>query len=222
MMDLTTDRLLSLAAEAGLELDSAAADRLAAYVGLLGKWSAKINLIGPSAKNRLWPDHLAPSLWFSRRPAVLSAQAVADLGSGAGLPGLVLACLRPELPLTCLEARAKRVSFLKTAAAELGLDRVTVLPGRAPDDCPVELKGRFPVLICRAVAPLPRLIPAAEWLTSPDGRLSALKGPRWADEITHGRLDRTGWRIDRTTDWAYSGHHHTAIELIRQANRGSD
>lgn len=112
-------------------------------------------------------------------PLVPASSSVIDVGSGAGLPGIPLAILRPDLKVTLLESLLRRVSFLELAVAELELGaRVTVVRGRAEEHA-----GRYEVVTCRAVAPLPRLISWCRRLIAPQGRLLALKGASAADEL---------------------------------------
>lgn len=97
---------------------------------------------------------------------------VVDVGSGAGLPGIPLAILRPDLRVVLLESLLRRVSFLELAVAELGLaDRVSVVRSRAE-----EHRERYGIVTCRAVAPLPRLLDWCLPLVAPGGALVALKG----------------------------------------------
>ena len=105
---------------------------------------------------------------------------MADLGSGAGLPGVVLAIGRPDLEVTLVEPLLRRVTFLEEAIDALGLDRVVVFRGRAE-----ELHGdrRFDIVTARALAPLDRLLGWAMPLVAADGSLLAMKGVSAADEI---------------------------------------
>jgi 16S rRNA (guanine527-N7)-methyltransferase len=103
---------------------------------------------------------------------------VADVGSGAGLPGLVWAVARPDVEVTLIEPLLRRTAFLEEAIEALGLDRVTVVRARAED-----VDDTFDVVTARAVAPLERL---ARWclpLVRPGGVLLALKGRTAAEEV---------------------------------------
>jgi 16S rRNA (guanine527-N7)-methyltransferase len=105
---------------------------------------------------------------------------VIDVGSGAGLPGLVLGIARPDLRITLLEPLARRVTFLEEVVAELGLTGVAVVRGRAEESV-----GRLAadVVTARAVAPLDRLAGWCLPLVAPGGRLLAMKGSSAADEV---------------------------------------
>jgi 16S rRNA (guanine527-N7)-methyltransferase len=151
------------------------------YAELLATAGVERGLIGPREAPRLWERHLLNSLAIA--PLVPDGSTVADLGSGAGLPGLVLAIGRPDLEVTLVEPLERRTAFLAEAVAELGLDRVHVVRARAE-----ELTGeRFGVVTARAVAPLDRLLGWAMPLVAPTGALLAMKGRSAAEEIQAAR-----------------------------------
>lgn len=148
------------------------------YAELLATEGVVRGLIGPREAPRLWDRHLLNC-------AVLADElprdaTVCDIGSGAGLPGLVLAIVRPDLALTLVEPLLRRTTFLSEVVDELGLGHVEVVRGRADD-----LHGRrtFDVVTSRAVAPLERLLGWSMPLVAPSGSLVAMKGSTIADEI---------------------------------------
>lgn len=126
--------------------------------------------MGPREGDKLWQRHVANSLALV--DAIPQGVDVADVGSGAGLPGIPLAIVRPDLQVTLIDSLQRRTEFLELAVEELGLrERVTVVRGRAE-----EVKQGFDVVVCRAVAPLDKLVRWTTPLFSPDGALVALKG----------------------------------------------
>jgi 16S rRNA (guanine527-N7)-methyltransferase len=157
-----------------------AADRLPAlerYAGLLATEGVVRGLIGPREVPRLWDRHLINCGLLA--PEVPHGATVADLGSGAGLPGLVLALARPDLRVTLIEPMARRVAFLTEAVEALGLDAVTVVRGRAE-----EWSGDpFDVVTARALAPLPKLLSWGLPLVAAGGALLAMKGSSAAEEV---------------------------------------
>jgi len=149
------------------------------YAGLLAGPGVARGLLGPREVPRLWERHLLNCAAIAGLPQ--SGATVADLGSGAGLPGIVLAIVRPDLQVVLLEPAARRADFLAEAVDLLRLTNVTILRARA-EDAAAEL--RVPVVTARAVAPLGRLVGWALPLLEPAGRLLAIKG-RLADrEVT--------------------------------------
>lgn len=154
-----------------------AAEGLRAYAALLGTDGVVRGLIGPRETGRLWSRHVANCAVLEE--LVPEGTHVADIGSGAGLPGLPLALVRPDLHVVLVEPLLRRATFLSEAVEALGLDgRVEVLRGRAE-----EQRLEVDVVTARAVAPLDRL---AGW-TLPHvrvgGVLLALKGEGAAEEV---------------------------------------
>ncbi|MEU4621172.1 16S rRNA (guanine(527)-N(7))-methyltransferase RsmG [Actinoplanes sp. NPDC023801] len=149
------------------------------YAELLATEGVVRGLIGPRETPRLWERHLVNcGVMAEMIPAGVS---VMDVGSGAGLPGLVLAVARPDLDVTLVEPLARRTAFLDEAVDVLGLDNVTVVRGRAE-----EVVGTLPgadVVTARAVAALDKLAGWCLPLAAVGGRLLAMKGSSAAEEI---------------------------------------
>jgi 16S rRNA (guanine527-N7)-methyltransferase len=148
------------------------------YAQLLVTDGVTRGLIGPREAPRIWERHLDNCAVVSEKLGI--GASVVDVGSGAGLPGIVLAVVRPDLRITLVEPLARRTAFLSEAVERLGLSSaVTVLRGRAEE---VRLDPAD-VVTARAVAPLDRL---ARWclpLAAVGGRMLALKGSSAADEV---------------------------------------
>jgi 16S rRNA (guanine527-N7)-methyltransferase len=152
-----------------------------AYARLLASEGELRGLIGPREVPRLWQRHLLNCAVVAE--AIPVDATVADIGSGAGLPGLVLAIRRPDLKLSLIEPMARRTDFLREAVDSLGLENVAVVRGRAEDLARSDPR-RFDVVTSRAVAPLDRL---ARWslpLTDHGGIVLAMKGSSAAAEIS--------------------------------------
>ena len=149
-----------------------------AYVELLATAGVERGLIGPRETPRLWDRHVLNSLALV--PAIPERSTVADLGSGAGLPGLVLAIGRPDLHVTLVEPLLRRATFLQEAVDALGLVGVTVVRSRAEE---LHGKQRFDVVTARALAPLDRLLGWAMPLVAAEGCLLAMKGASASEEI---------------------------------------
>lgn len=139
-------------------------------------------LIGPREVPRLWERHLLNCGALGE--LLPESCTVADIGSGAGLPGLVLAISRPDLQLTLVEPLLRRTTYLQEVVDELGLDNVTVVRGKADV---LHGKAQFDVVTSRAVAPLERLLTWSMPLVAPTGALVALKGSAIADEVVEAR-----------------------------------
>ncbi|MDQ2583065.1 16S rRNA (guanine(527)-N(7))-methyltransferase RsmG [Saccharothrix yanglingensis] len=155
-------------------------DKALAFTALLTEHGVERGLIGPREVDRLWERHVLNSAVVAE--LLPEGSRVVDVGSGAGLPGLPLAIVRPDLDLTLLEPMARRVAWLTECVDALGLD-VTVLRGRAEEKPVVDALSDSDVVTARAVAPLDRL---ARWclpLLRPGGLLVALKGESAAEEV---------------------------------------
>ena len=151
------------------------------YVDLLTFAGVERGLIGPREVSRIWDRHILNCAVVV--PRVPVGATVADVGSGAGLPGLVWAIARPDLHVTLIEPLLRRTTFLEEAVEALGLDQVTVLRARAED-----VRESFDVVTARAVAPLEKL---ARWclpLVRPGGVLLALKGRTAEEEVASSRV----------------------------------
>lgn len=176
--------------------DAAAADVLTRYAEFLATAGVERGLIGPREVPRLWDRHVLNCAVVT--PLVAAGAKVIDVGSGAGLPGVVWAIVREDITVTCLEPLQRRATFLEEAVTMLGLqDRVVVVRARAEDI----VRGRGPVtslrssvVTARAVAPLERLAGWTVPLLSPGGTLLALKGQSAAEEVSlaSATLERLG------------------------------
>jgi 16S rRNA (guanine527-N7)-methyltransferase len=154
---------------AGLSLAEPELQKLARFVELLIRWNRVYNLTGPIRDlDDLVDRHLVESLALR---SLLRGERVADVGSGAGLPGMPLAIAEPARAFTLIESRAKRVRFLRHVALELGLGNVEVAHGRAellrPD-------RPFDTVLARAVAPPAELLTICRPLTAPGSVLVLL------------------------------------------------
>ncbi|RIX30087.1 16S rRNA (guanine(527)-N(7))-methyltransferase RsmG [Amnibacterium setariae] len=147
------------------------------YVADLAEHGIVLGLIGPLEPSRLWSRHVVNSGLLS--PFLPQGATVADVGSGAGLPGLVIAAARPDLRVTLIEPMERRVAWLEEETARLGLKNVVVERSRA-EDAP---RGRFDVVTARAVGALSGLLPITAPLARPGGRLALLKGASVEAEI---------------------------------------
>jgi 16S rRNA (guanine527-N7)-methyltransferase len=161
------------------------------YAALLAGPAVEQGLIGPRETARLWDRHLLNCA--AAAELIPNRGLVIDLGSGAGLPGIVLAMLLPEAEVVLLEPLARRASFLDESVRQLGLGNARVCRGRAEDQAG-QLAGD--VVTARAVAPLDRLAGLALGLTRPGGLVLAIKGAGAPQEVERARpvLDRLGAR----------------------------
>lgn len=162
---------------AGIGADADAIRRLEGWLDLHKRWSRRINLTGPADVEELIDRHLLDAAAVL---PLLPPGPLVDVGSGAGLPGLVIAILEPERRMFLLDSLERRCAFLEQAVLTLGLANASVVHARAEQwQSPVRLAG----VLARAVAPLPKLLAMTAALLTAGTPLLAMKGPGWRDEM---------------------------------------
>ena len=190
--------------EAGLRalgLDPALATPLLDYLALLARWNATYNLTAIRDPRDMVAKHLLDSLAMHPHVDAIAAAggALADLGTGPGLPGIPLAIAKPGLRVTLVESNGKKVRFLREAVRKLGLVNVDVVESRIEAfDAP----GRFDAITARALATLPLILELGGHLLRPGGVLLAMKGVVPDDEIA---ALPAGWRVAATHMMAVPG-----------------
>jgi 16S rRNA (guanine527-N7)-methyltransferase len=155
-------------------------DKLLAFVELLAKWNRTYNLTAIRDPMKMVSHHLLDSLAVVPHLPMPDGGALADVGSGGGLPGIPLAIARPEWQVTLNDSNRKKTAFLRQAAIELGLANATVHSGRVEDWQPAR---RFAVVISRGFAELADFLSACGRLVAPGGVLAAMKGVYPNDEL---------------------------------------
>lgn len=173
-MDRVFERVLRAGVEAlALPVDDAAVDRLLRFADRLVAWNRKVNLTAITDPAEMAEKHFVDSLVLL--PALEGRRTLLDVGSGAGLPGMALACARPDLSVTCCDSVGKKVAFVKATAAELGLEvrGVAVRATGNPE------KDGLPVceaVVSRALAEPDRWVPLGAPYVAPGGLLLAMLG----------------------------------------------
>jgi 16S rRNA (guanine527-N7)-methyltransferase len=160
------------------------------FVRDLAQYGELLGLIGPLERPRLWTRHVVNSGLVA--PLIGSGARVGDVGSGAGLPGLVLALARPDARFTLIEPMERRAAWLTDEAARLGLGNVEVLRSRAEE---VRLAQGFDQVTARAVSALRTLIPLTAPLLRPGGELILMKGSGAAAEIASAQKEIRRFRL---------------------------
>jgi 16S rRNA (guanine527-N7)-methyltransferase len=184
-----------------LALPTGAEAKLLAYLALLDKWNRVYNLTAVREVERMVGHHLLDSLAavpFFQREAVL------DVGSGGGLPGIPLAIARPQLQVTLIDSIAKKTAFLLQAKAELGLANLNVVTGRVEDYRP---ETGFDVITSRAFSDLKEFVTLTRHLLRPTGRWLAMKGLMPHEEIAS------------LPDWVKVSAHHSLVVPGLEASR---
>ncbi len=163
------------------------------YVELLLSWNQRTNLISRNDTDRIVERHLVESLAFLSSPALQAEKPrLLDIGTGAGLPGIPLAIVRPQWMFVLLDSRKIKTLFLKDVVNQLDLSHVSVVCERAESYRPPHL---FDVVTARAVARLPKLLDYALPLLEKNGALAALKGGDLNDELAAAETEY-GVKVD--------------------------
>jgi 16S rRNA (guanine527-N7)-methyltransferase len=169
------------AAELGLDLSLTQLDQLMAYLGLIQKWNKVYNLTAVRDAQEMLTHHLLDSL-TAIAPLVRHTQGqpakVLDVGSGGGLPGIVLAICRPELDVSCVDTVGKKAAFIQQVAATLRLPNLRGIHARVET-----LTGPFDVICCRAFASLPDFVNWSRGALAEQGVWMAMKGKHPQSEI---------------------------------------
>ena len=156
----------------------------------LAQFGEELGLIGPLELPRLWTRHILNCAIVA--PLLIAEGVVGDVGSGAGLPGILLAIARPDVELVLIEPMERRVAWLNSQVIELGLENVTVLRERAED---VRIGEGFDQVTARAVSALKTLIPLTVPLVRPGGEIVVMKGKSAEAEIEAAARQIKAYRL---------------------------
>ncbi|HYL01914.1 MAG TPA: 16S rRNA (guanine(527)-N(7))-methyltransferase RsmG [Steroidobacteraceae bacterium] len=202
------ERLARDAATLGVQLTAEDATRLMRLLGELARWNRSYNLTAITAPGEMVTHHLLDSLAIQ---ADLAGARIADVGTGAGFPGLPLALVNPTRQFTLIDSSGKKIRFVAHAARTLGLTNVTALHLRAETFRPAV---PFDTVIARAFAPLPLLLERAGHLCARGGRVLAMKG-RWPErELEHLPAP---WTVERSRTLTIPGLDEARCVLVLTA-----
>ena len=195
-----------------LELDETQLARLVAHLDLLDEWNARMNLTAIRDRPSQLTKHLLDSLTVQ---PYLSGERIADVGSGAGFPGIPLAIVEPHRQFTLIESTGKKCRFLEHVRDTLELKNVTVVQSRAESYKP---DRRFDTVLARAVGPVADLVKVAGPLVVGGGRLLAMKG-RYPEQELAARLD--GWKVAAVHPMSVPGlgEERHLVELCRSHDK---
>lgn len=189
-------RLDALSAALGLPISTPQRAGLVAYVDLLARWNATYNLTAVREREAVWAQHIADCLAvlpaLDRHLAGGGTRRVLDVGSGGGLPGVVLALMRPALDVTCVDAVGKKAAFVRQVAGALALPNLHAVHGRVE-----ALRAPpFDLVTSRAFASLADFVRLTRLLLAPGGSWLAMKGKLPANEIAALPADVTVFHVE--------------------------
>jgi 16S rRNA (guanine527-N7)-methyltransferase len=200
--DALSATLIDGARELGIELSVADAARLLGITAALADWNTRINLTAITEPRAMLTHHLLDSLAVH---SFVDGARIADVGTGAGFPGLPLALVQPQWHFTLIDSVAKKLRFVDHVAQLAGIRNITTVHARAQDfprDFPPAQQRVFDTVLARAFKPLPELVRLVRPLCGPATRVLAMKGPRAAEEIAALGSD---WRVERVDDLRVPG-----------------
>jgi 16S rRNA (guanine527-N7)-methyltransferase len=208
-------QLIEGAAAVGLRIDGQTLDRVDRFLNLLQIWNRRLRLTGDRQRPVLLQKHVIDSLALV--PELPAAAVVADLGSGAGFPGIVLGCARPDLPLVLIESRRRAASFLSEAIRTARLPAARVAEMRAEQAArDPALAGRIDLAVSRALR-LDALLRLGRPLLAAGGRLIAMQTPALEEGVAAALGPRFGFRLLRIRDYALPGGERRRLLVFAPA-----
>ncbi len=206
--------LRSGAAALGVDLRDEQVERLLDYVALLAKWNAVYNLTAIRDPRQMLVQHILDSLSIVPHLAAREGASVLDVGSGGGLPGIVLAIAFPERAITLNDIVQKKTAFQAQAKAELRLANLSVVTGRVENLHPgIEVSGKFDAIVSRAFAELADFVTLSRHLVSERGSIWAMKGVRPDEEISRLPADAHAAQVVRLAVPSLDAERHL-VEVI--------
>ena len=207
------------AARIGITVPPGAAERLASYAASLWAWNERLNLTRHTDVGRFVSRDIGDSAALLDHLA--HGERVLDVGTGGGVPGVILAILRPDLRVELSDSVAKKARAVAEIVREAGLS-LPVHAAAAQELVATRPAGasRFDTLVARAVAPLSKLLGWFEPRAEAFGRLLVIKGPRWEEELAEARVKRLGKKVSirRISSWPLMGTDNESVLLeIRAA-----
>ena len=208
-------------ARLGIEVPAESLPRLAAYAASRGSWNERLHLTRPTDVDAFVSRDVGDAVAIA--PHLAAGERVLDVGTGGGVPGVILAILRPDLRVELCDSVAKKARAVAEIVKATGL-AVPVHAGAAQQLVAARQRGadRFDTLVVRAVAPLGKLLGWFEPLADAYGRLLVVKGPRWEEEKASARLEGRGKKVTvrRIASWQTVGRDHDSVllEIRRRVN----
>ncbi|WP_206999945.1 16S rRNA (guanine(527)-N(7))-methyltransferase RsmG [Trinickia mobilis] len=195
--------------ELGVDLSEAQQGKLLDYVALLAKWNAVYNLTAIRDPRQMLIQHILDSLSIVPHLAGERASSALDVGSGGGLPGIVLAIVLPDWTVTLNDVVHKKTAFQSQVKAELKLGNLSVVTGRVETLRPgAEVPGKFDVIVSRAFAELADFVTLARHLVAERGSIWAMKGVRPDGEIERLPADSKAVQVIRLSVPSLDAERH--------------
>ena len=196
---LGSERIRRILQQNGLEVAGERWALLERWAELLRDHNQRINLVSRKEEGLIWEKHLLPCLALLCLREFPEDVDVCDFGTGGGLPGLPIAIVRPDVRVTLLDSRQKKITVVQQMIEQLGVENAQTLLGRGEDLGKVRpWRERFPLLTARAVAPLSDLLRWTHQLRTPDAVLHVFKGGEFWDEVVQASHLFPGFRLNKS------------------------
>lgn len=225
MDDTCRALLIKGAEELGLHLESEAIDGFGCYMDLLLEWSQRMNLTAIKKPQEIVVKHFLDSLSLLTQAGLPQGAKIADVGTGAGFPGIPLKLVRPDLKLTCMDSLGKRITFLQTLSKELSIECECVHIRAEEAGRKAEYRGAFDGVTARAVANLRVLAEFCLPLLKTGGAFYAMKGPDGRAEANEARnaAVRLGGEIEAIREFQLpEGELPRSIIILRKKSETPD
>lgn len=220
--DLFAEKLRQGLAMLAIDLDDTGIGRLHRYFLELKKWSIKVNLIAKgSTDEQIIENHFLDSLTLL--PLLTGTKIhFLDVGTGGGFPGLVLKAASPQMAITLVEPRLKRVSFLRHVARTLQLTDVTVLACRIEDERALPADAPYTHITSRAVTDIAGFLEMTARFTHPGMKIICMKGPKWSEELAGAQavMGKLQYVLEKTLskDLPFTRAERTLLVFSRDGN----
>lgn len=217
MMRQLPEQLQAASAQVGVALGPEAVVRLGRFLGVLMTWNSRLRLVGERDPEAIVQRHVADSL--APLAVVPEKGLVVDLGSGAGFPGIVLACARPDQEYVLVDSRRRRVSFLRDVVRTIPLPRVRIVEGRAETlGSSAGLARQATVVIARALR-IDVFLALAQVFLAPSGRVVAMQTPA-AKNRANAVASAARLRLERALDYRLAdGTPRSLLVFVRASER---
>ena len=191
-------------------------EKIKKYFELLQKWNAKMNLMSVADEAEFYDKHVADVKHILK--PLEGCKRIVDLGSGGGVPGILVKIMRPDIELTMVDASRKKVSFCGEVCRSLNLKDIFVIWGRAEDEGLMRGLGAFDAVISRATWSLSDYVVIGANYIDVGGRCIAMKGSRWAHELAaaKGRFSGFGLALFSVDEYELRGGEKRAIVTLKK------
>jgi len=210
----------------GIEFDEVKYEKLMKYKELLKEWNEKINLTAITEDEEIVKKHFIDSIKAFRFQGLKDAKKIIDVGTGAGLPGLPIKIVKPDIEVVLLDSLNKRVNFLNEVISKLNLTNISAVHGRAEDFArEVRFRESFDVAVSRAVANMSVLSELCIPYVKRNGYFVALKGPAVEDEIKEGNkaIETLGGKLQDIINVDVEGtelnHNLVVVKKVKETSK---